>query len=86
MVKDLILIRYKVHYFIGLLISTVGFVLNNEQGETDYLLTGLSKYPHRAWLGCQARWVHFDGPPRFGPLGIFLVFFAKFGLCGPKLL
>ena len=32
---------------------------------------GLSKYPHRAWLGG----VHFSGPPRFGPLGIFFLFF-----------
>ena len=38
--------------------------------------------------GSDARFggVHFFGPPRFGPLGIFLVFFAKFGFWGPKLL
>jgi hypothetical protein len=28
--------------------------------------------------------VHFSGPPRFGPLEFFLVFFAKFGFCGPN--
>ena len=29
--------------------------------------------------------VHFSGPPRFGPFGIFWSFFAKFGFSGPKL-
>ena len=30
--------------------------------------------------------VHFSGPPCFGPLGIFIGFFIKFGACGLELL
>ena len=38
-------------------------------------------------FGCQLRWVHFSGPPHFGPLITFFgFFFAKFGFYGPKLL
>ena len=41
---------------------------------------GLSKYPLRALhlSGLDARFggVHFSGPPHFGPLTIFLVFFC----------
>ena len=50
----------------------------------------LSKFPRPTLhLSCSdARFggVHFSGPPHFGPLEIFLVFFAKFGLYGPTLL
>ena len=30
----------------------------------------------RSRFGCQLRWVHFSGPPRFGPLMIFWFFFC----------
>ena len=40
----------------------------------------------RSRFGCQLRWVHFFGPPRFGPLMIFFGFFAKFGFYSPELL
>jgi hypothetical protein len=41
----------------------------------------------RSRFGCQFRWVHFFGPPRFGPLMTFFgLFFAKFGFYSPKLL
>jgi hypothetical protein len=29
----------------------------------------------RSRFGCQLRWVHFSGPPRFGPMMIFFGFF-----------
>ena len=48
---------------------------------------GGSKYPHRAWLGCQVRWGSFFWPSRFCPLGNFYWFFlVKFGAYVPNLL
>jgi hypothetical protein len=39
------------------------------------LTSGLSNYPHRAWLGCQAWWGSFFLPSPFWARGFFLVFF-----------
>ena len=46
-------------------------------------LRGSLNTPIERGLDAMLGGVHFSGPPRFGPLGIFL---AKFGFCGPKLL
>ena len=51
------------------------FILVNPMGRNGRLYFTPTSVT-RSRFRCQLRWVHFSGPPHFGPLVTFLVFFC----------
>ena len=47
-------------------------------------IRGSLKTPDQSCTDRQVRWVHFSGPPHFGPFATFLVFLLNLGSTAPN--